>query len=87
MMDRGSGRIALQTSDGKFVSVRGEGKPGEVTVKAGKPGDAGTFQLVDLQHGETLFLSLATHRYIVAPKDSGAVAADHPCFAWKAVRR
>ena len=97
VVDRGSGRIALQTKDGKYVSVGGEGKSGEVTVKSGKPGDAETFQWVDLQRGETLFLSLVTHRYIVASKDSGAVAADHPgpnpdrkdgsCFAWKAVWR
>jgi hypothetical protein len=52
---------------------------------------------VDLHRGDTLFLSLATNRYIVAPKDSGAVAADHPgpspdrkdgsCFAWKSAAR
>jgi beta-xylosidase len=97
VVDRGRGRIALQTNDGKYVSVGGEGKSGEVTVKSGEPGDAETFQWVDLHRGDTLFLSLATHRYIVAPKDPGAVAADHPgpapdrkdgsCFAWKAVRR
>ena len=96
-MDQGKGRIALQTKDGKYVSVGGEGKSGEVTVKSGKPGDAETFQWVDLQRGDTLFLSLATHRYIVAPKDPGAVAADHPgpapdrkdgsCFTWKAAGR
>jgi beta-xylosidase len=97
VVDRGQGRIALQTKDGKYVSVGGEGKSGDVTVKSGKPGDAETFQWVDLQRGDTLFLSLETHRYIVAPKDAGAVAADHPgpapdrkdgsCFAWKAVPR
>jgi xylan 1,4-beta-xylosidase len=97
VVDRGNGRIALQTKDVKYVSVGGEGKSGEVTVKSGKPGDAETFQWVDLHRGDTLFLSLATHRYIVAPKDSGAVAADHPgpspdrkdgsCFAWKSAAR
>jgi xylan 1,4-beta-xylosidase len=97
VVDRGKGRIALQTKDGKYVSVGGEGKSGEVTVKSGKPGDAETFQWVDLQRGDTLFLSLATHRYLVAPKDPGPVGADHPgpepdrkdgsCFAWKAVAR
>lgn len=97
VVDRGKGRIALQTNDGRYVSVGGEGKYGEVTVKSGKPGDAETFQWVDLQRGDTLFLSLATHRYIVAPKDPGEVGADHlgpepdrkdgSCFAWKAVAR
>ncbi len=78
VVDEGRGRIALQTKDGKYVSVGGQGKPGEVTVKAGKPGDAETFQWVDLQRGDTHLLSLATHRYIVAPKEPGAVAADCP---------
>jgi xylan 1,4-beta-xylosidase len=97
VVDRGRGRVALQTKDGKFVSVTGEGKSGDVTVKAGKPGDDETFQWVDLHRGDTLFLSLATHRYIVVPKEPGAVAADHPgpapdrkdgsCFSWKVVGR
>ena len=56
---------------GQYVSVRGAGKAGDVTVKSVKPGDAETFQWVDLQRGETLLLSLATHRYIVSPRTSG----------------
>ena len=97
VVDQGRGRIALQTKVGKYVSVGGEGKSGGVTIKSGKPGNGETFQWVDLQRGDTLFLSLATHRYIVAPKDAGAVAADHPgpapdrkdgsCFTWKAADR
>ena len=97
VVDRGKGRVALQTKDGKFISVGGEGKPGEVTAKAGKPGDAETFQWVDLQRGDTLLMSLATHRYIVVPKEAGAAGADRAgpapdrkdgsCFAWKAVGR
>jgi xylan 1,4-beta-xylosidase len=97
VVDRGRGRIALQAKDGKYLSVAGDGKSGHVTVKAGTPGDAETFQWVDLHRGDTLFLSLATHRYLAAPKTPGAVAADHPgpapdrkdgsCFAWKVVGR
>jgi len=74
--------------------VGGAGKAGEVTVKAVEPGPAETFQWEDLHRGDTLFLSLATHRYLVAPKEPGALAADHPgpapdrkdgsCFSWKA---
>jgi xylan 1,4-beta-xylosidase len=94
VVDRGKGRISLQTKDGKYVSVAGEGKAGDVTLKAAaKPGDAETFQWVDLHRGDTLLLSLATNRYIVTPKDAGVVAADNPgpvpdrkngiCFSWK----
>jgi hypothetical protein len=96
-VDQGKGRIALQTKDGKYVSVGGDGKSGDVTLKAGKPGTAETFQWVDLQRGDTLFLSLGTHRYLVAPKEPGAVSADHPgpapdrkdgsCFEWKTAQR
>jgi xylan 1,4-beta-xylosidase len=97
VVDQRRGRIALRTSRGQFVSVGAAGKAGDVTLQSGKPGDAETFQWVDLQRGETLLLSLATHRYIVAPRTPGAVAADHPgpapdrrdgsCFSWKAVQR
>lgn len=97
VVDRGLGRIALRTANGQYVSVAGTGKPGEVVLKPGKPGDTETFQWVDLQRGDTLLLSLATHRYISAPKDPGPVSADHPgptpdrkdgsCFTWKSARR
>jgi hypothetical protein len=96
VIERGTGRIALQTG-GRYISVVGAGRSGEVTLKSRAPGDAETFQWVDLQRGETLLLSLSTHRYIVAPQTSGAVAADHPgptpdrrdgsCFSWKIVGR
>jgi len=97
VVDRGRGRIALQTRTGQYVSVGGTGTAGEVGVKAGKPGDAETFQWIDLQRGEILLLSLATHRYILAPHASGAVSADHPgpapdrrggsCLTWKVAGR
>jgi hypothetical protein len=97
VVDCGRGRIALQTERGQYVSVGGAGKTGDVTLKSGKPGDAEIFQWVDLQRGETLLLSLATHRYLVAPRLPGAVAADHPGPApdrrdgsglgWKTVQR
>ncbi len=96
VVDRGKGRISLQTKDGKYVSVGGEGKSGDVTVKTGAPGNPETFQWVDLLRGDTHFLSLATNRYIVAPKEAGAVGADRPgaapdrkdgsAFAWKLAR-
>jgi xylan 1,4-beta-xylosidase len=59
------------------------------------PGDAETFQWVDMQRGDIMLLSLATNRTILAsPDTAGPVSADHPgprpgrkdgsCFAWKA---
>ena len=44
VVDRGRGRIALQSDGGQYVSVAGTGQAGEVTVKSGQPGDAETFQ-------------------------------------------
>jgi xylan 1,4-beta-xylosidase len=95
VVDRGRGRVALQTPSGQYLSVTGSGKAGEVVVTSGRPGDAETFQWVDMQRGDTLLMSLATHRYIVAPATKGPVAADHPgpapdrkdgsCFKWKVV--
>ena len=97
LVDRGRGRIALESRDGRYVSVQGTGNAGEVTLRPGKPGDGETFQWVDLQRGETLLLSLATHRYLAAPSAGGAVSADHPgpepgrkdgsCFQWKPAPR
>lgn len=93
IVDRGAGRIALQTPAGAYISVAGAGKAGEVTVKPGKPGDAETFQWVDMQRGDTMLMSLATHRYLVAPRTGGPLAADHPgpapdrkdgsCLQWR----
>jgi hypothetical protein len=67
IVDQGRGRVALQTASGAYLSVAGTGRAGDVKVAKTKPGDAETFQWVDLQRGDTLLLSLATHRYIVAP--------------------
>ena len=92
VVDRGRGRIALQTASGQYLSV---GETG-VGLTAAKPANAETFQWVDLQRGDTLLLSLKTHRYLIVPKSPAAVAADHPgptpdrkdgsCFRWKVVK-
>src|SRR5438105_1817632 len=61
--DLGLGRVALKVSNGKFVSASSEG----VTLKdlAGKkPGDAETFQWVNLMRGDTMLMSLVNHRYL-----------------------
>ena len=89
VVDRTVGRIALQTRDGRFVSASPTGD--KLTLVAHAPTDAETFQWVDLQRGDLMLMSLATHRYLRARPDGPAVAnhvgprpdrRDGSCFAW-----
>ena len=95
VVDLGKGRVAFKVSDGRFVSAGEDG----VTLKdlAGKaPGDAESFQWINLMRGDTMFMSLANHRYLATkPNNAGpvTVTATGPtparkggeCFKWKAV--
>lgn len=93
VVDRRLGRIALRSADGKYLSA---GPAGQVRLSSGKPSAAETFQWVDLQRGDTLLLSLVTHRYLIVPPAGGPATADHPgpapgrkdgsCFQWRVVR-
>jgi hypothetical protein len=92
VIDRGRGRVALRAADGRFLSVTGAGTAGEVRMRQGEPGVTETFQWTDLHRGDTMLLSLATHRYLRAPRHPGPLSADHPgpepdrkdgaCFRW-----
>jgi xylan 1,4-beta-xylosidase len=93
VVNLGKGRVALKTGNGQFVSTAGEG----VVLKdlAGKaPGDAESFQWVNLMRGDTMLMSLANHRYLVTkPNKPGPVTVsatgpqpdrkDGACFKWK----
>jgi xylan 1,4-beta-xylosidase len=95
VVDLGKGRVALQSVNGRFVSAT----EGEVTLKdlADKaPGDAESFQWINLMRGDTIFMSLTNHRYLATkPNVSGQVTATATgptparkggeCFKWKAV--
>ncbi len=93
VLDAGSGRVALQAPDGRFVSVTWAGSAGHVPLRPGPPGKAETFQWVDLGRGDVLLLSLYTNRYVRVPLIPGPAAADHPgpapdrrdgsCFRWR----
>ncbi len=92
VVEAGPGRVSLQAADGRFLSVAAEG--GAVTLKSGPPGEAETFQWVDLRRGDLMLMSLATHRYLsVAPDKSITADARGPrpdhrggaTFGWKAV--
>jgi beta-xylosidase len=62
--DRGRGRVALRAHDGRYVSVNAA--TGEVQLRAGEPGEAESFQWIEMQFGDVMFLSLANHCYLRA---------------------
>jgi beta-xylosidase len=95
VVDLGKGRVALKSANLRFVSVAEEvavlkdlgGKP---------PGDAESFQWVNLMRGDTMLMSLVNHRYLsTRPNERGpvTVSATGPspartggeCFKWKTV--
>jgi hypothetical protein len=95
VMDLGKGQVALRASNGRWVSVGAEG----VVLKDlgdAAPGDAESFQWVNLMRGDTMLMSLTNHRYLATrPDDPGQVTAsavgprpdrkDGACFKWKPV--
>jgi xylan 1,4-beta-xylosidase len=95
VVDLGKGRVALKASNGRFVSAGVNG----VVLKdlaGAAPGDAESFQWVNLMRGDTMLMSLTNHRYLAAkPNNPGPVtvsaAGPRPdrkegaCFKWKAV--
>jgi beta-xylosidase len=95
VVDLGLGRVAFKASNGKFVSVGENG----VTLKdlgGKKPGDAESFQWINLMRGDTAFMTLMNHHYLVAkPRETGPVLATATgptparkggvCFKWKVV--
>jgi len=72
VIGRRFGRVALRAKNG-FVSVD---NAGAVTLRPGSPGPAETFQWMETFTGETLLLSLRTHRYL--RKTDGGAMADAP---------
>jgi beta-xylosidase len=95
VVDLGQGRVALTTVTGRFVSADGEA----VVLKdlAGKaPGNAESFQWVNLMFGDTMLMALTNHRYLATdPNAPGPVTATATgptparkggeCFKWKVV--
>jgi lysophospholipase L1-like esterase len=72
VLDRGPGRVALQNERG-LVSV---GPDGILSLRAGAPGEAETFQWIETFTGELTLLSLATQRYVRLDADAGVLRAD-----------
>ncbi|MBV9121883.1 MAG: glycoside hydrolase, partial [Planctomycetes bacterium] len=95
VVDLGQGRVALQATNGWFVSAGANGVVFKDLVGV-KPGDAESFQWVNLLRGDTMLMSLTNHRYLATqPNNPGPVSVsalgprpdrkDGACFQWKAV--
>ena len=95
VVDLGKGRVALVAFNGEYVSADHEAAV--LKDLAGKnPGDAESFQWINLMRGDTLFMSLTNHRYLATkPNEPGPVMVSatgpHPArkggaeFKWKTV--
>ena len=96
VVDLGKGRVALKAGNGRFVSAAGK----SVVLKdlAGRaPGDAESFQWINLMLGDTMLMSLTNYRYLATKLNNpGPVTVsatgpqpdrkDGACFKWKAVQ-
>ncbi len=93
VVDLGKGRVALKAAGGRFVSVDGEAAVLK-DLAGNNPGEAESFQWVNLLRGDTMLMSLVNHRYLATkPNEAGAVTvtATGPtparkggeCFKWK----
>jgi hypothetical protein len=95
VLDLGKGRVALKTASGRFVSAAET--CASLKDLAGKvPGDAESFQWVNLMRGDTMLMWLTNHRYLATkPNEPGPVTVsatgpgparkDGACFKWKTV--
>lgn len=93
VLDLGKGRVALKTANGQFVSVV-EDAAALKDLSGKTPGEAESFQWVNLMRGDTMLMSLTNHRYMATrPNNPGrvTVSATGPtparkggeCFKWK----
>jgi len=72
--DMGLGRVAL-ASGARYLAVD---KQGGVSLQAGKPGAAQSFQWMETPPGELILMSIANNRYLRIDPQTGKVAADSP---------
>lgn len=97
VLDRGNGRIALQSvATGDYVTVKGLGGLAEVRIEANDQGKASTFQWQDMLRGDLMLMSLETHQYLFVDAGVGSLcSADAKgarpdrkggaCFKWTIV--
>lgn len=99
VLDRGNGRIALQSVvTGGFVTVKGNGGLAEVRIEQEDQGDASTFQWQDMLMDDLMLLSLHNHRYLFVDPDARSLCAADArgaqpdrkggaCFSWEIVTK
>lgn len=77
VIDVGLGRVALKASSGKVLSVAGAESVVLKDLDEAKPGDAESFQWVNLMRGDTMLMSLTNHQYLATkPNKPGPVTVD-----------
>jgi xylan 1,4-beta-xylosidase len=99
VLDRGNGRIALQSlATGGYVTIKGEGGLAEVRIEAEDHGYASAFQWQDMLKDDLMLMSLYTHRYLfVDPNARSLCSADArgarpdrkggACFVWEVAEK
>lgn len=97
VLDRGNGRIALQSvATGGLVTVKGEAGLAEVRIEDEDQGEASTFQWQDMLKGDLMLMSLYSHRYLFADPNAGSLCSADArgarpdrkggaCFSWEIV--
>lgn len=80
VIDQGRGRVALEAADGSgYVTVTGIGGIADVKLRPEIDETRSVFQWQHMLQGDTMLLSLATHRYLTAsPEVGGLASADAP---------
>ena len=73
VIDLGKGRVALKAGNGRYVSAGADGVAFK-DLAGTAPGDAESFQWVNLMRGDTMLMSLTSHRYLATkPNTPGPV--------------
>ena len=97
VLDRGNGRIALQSvATGGFVTVIGKAGMAQVRIEAEEQGDASVFQWQDMLRGDLMLMSLYSHRYLFADPNAMSLYSadakgarpdrkDGSCFSWEII--
>jgi len=97
VVDLGLGRVAFKASNGRFVSA-GETGATLKDLAGKKPGEAESFQWINLMRGDTAFMLLTNHRYLATkPNAPGQVTVnatdvtparkDGVCFKWQEAKQ